>query len=69
MARRQVAGRGDGLHIWRVAAYRISSRGQLTWGGPPAWVAQGLRNFAVKNYTCCELFTSALEMDGFGGMG
>jgi hypothetical protein len=30
-------------------------------------VAQGLTNFAVKNCTCCELFTSALEMDGFGG--
>jgi hypothetical protein len=42
MARPQVADGGDALQFWREAAniYRVSSRGQPTSGGPPAW---GLR--------------------------
>jgi hypothetical protein len=36
--RSQVAGGGDGLQIWRVAANILnSSHGQPTRGGPPAW--------------------------------
>jgi hypothetical protein len=42
MARPRVAGRGDGLQRWRVAANILnSSRGQPTGGGPPAWVLGG----------------------------
>jgi hypothetical protein len=36
MARPQVADRGDGLKIWRVAA-NILNKQSLTGGGLPAW--------------------------------
>jgi hypothetical protein len=60
MAYPQVADGGDSLQMWRVAVnvLKISSHGQLTRGGPPAWglgvvltAPHGKKQSVTKCYT------------------
>ena len=52
------------LPIWRVAANILSSRGELTRGGPPAWgLGEVLANPHTKNVLCYEPFKKASELD------
>jgi hypothetical protein len=65
MARLQVADGGKSLQMRRVAEiYSISSCGQATSGGPPAWVlGVGLTIPYHKTLSCYEMFQSASDLD------
>jgi predicted phosphatase len=70
MARPRLADRGDGLQIWRVVANMLNKqRGQPTVVGLQAWVVRqrAYNPLRIRNYTCCELFEHASEMDGLSG--
>ena len=71
MAHPQVADRGDGLQIWRVAANIEYSVADSHRGGPPAWVlVEGLTTPHRKKKT----FTKPLDkprnwIDSLGDLG
>jgi hypothetical protein len=68
MERPQVADRGDGLQIWRVAANILNKQSRTAERGWPAWgLGGGLATPTLKRYICCEVCTRASEMDGFSG--
>jgi hypothetical protein len=69
MARPQVAERGEGLQIWRVAANILNKQLRTAdRGDPPTWgLGRGITTPTVKHYICCEVCTWASEMGGFSG--
>jgi hypothetical protein len=69
MAHPQVADRGDGLQIGRVAANKLNKQSRTDDRGWPSslGVGQGLTTSTINNFICCKLFATASEMDGFSG--
>jgi hypothetical protein len=59
MARLQVADRGNGLQIWRVAANILKKQLRTADRGWPSSLGVG--------WGCCEVRTRASKMDGFSG--
>ena len=59
MARTQVADRGDGLQIWRIAANMLNRQSRtVVRGGPPAW---GLVERLTTPHCKEEIVTNSLD--------
>jgi hypothetical protein len=71
MAHPYVAGRGDGLHIWKVAVNILNKQSRTADRGWPSSLGLGgVLTTPTAKHICCEVCARASEMElGWGSVG
>jgi hypothetical protein len=71
MGRPRVADRRDDWQIWRVVANMLNKPSRTADSGWPSSLGFGreANNHSRKGFTCCEVFPTASEMNGFSDRG